>query len=76
MTRLLRQALGHLGRADRRLPQLGSTATSHVIAFPMLMSAPELSTETHQRNENVLWSDFPDDVLRRLRELRGPEWWR
>jgi hypothetical protein len=24
----------------------------------------------------VHWHDFPEDVLRRLRELHGPEWWR
>jgi hypothetical protein len=27
-------------------------------------------------NHPVLWHDFPEHVLRQLRELHGREWWR
>jgi hypothetical protein len=29
-----------------------------------------------QGDGDVYWSDFPEDIFRRLRQMRGPMWWR
>ena len=53
-----------------------SRPTAHVIAFPTQQLQPEFPTISQQGDNDVYWSDFPEDIFRRLRQLRGPEWWR
>jgi hypothetical protein len=46
-----------------------ATASCAILTFPL--SVPESA----EIENPVYWSDPPERVLQRLRELRGPKWW-
>ena len=53
-----------------------ATASCTIIVFPtMVRRGPQIQTERDKPRGVVYWSDHPELVLKRLRELHGPKWW-